>query len=151
MTNNANTIATNPSEASGIPCQEALPAFGPNEKWVLYDGPCVLCNATVSWLQRRDRRAVLNFAAHPNPDADGVAFWDGNRWHQGHQALSPILKELPSPYPFLGSILARVPVWVTKKMYRWIAAHRYTWFGKNETLRACPVPHSLTEPQQHSC
>jgi len=151
VTNNANTVATNPSDGSGSPGPGPLPTFGPNEKWVLYDGPCVLCNATVSWLQRRDRRAVLNFTPHPNPDADGVAFWDGNRWHHAHQALSPILKELPTPYPFLGSILARVPEWGTKKMYRWIAAHRYTLFGKNEKLTACPVPHSSTEPPQRSC
>ncbi len=151
MTNNPNPTTNNPPVVTGSPDPEPLPAFGPNEKWVLYDGPCVLCNATVSWLQRRDRRNVLHFAPHPNPDADGVSFWDETRWHHAHQALSPILRELPTPYPFLGSILARVPEWGTKKMYRWIAAHRYTLFGKNEKLTACPVPHSSTEPPQRSC
>jgi predicted DCC family thiol-disulfide oxidoreductase YuxK len=122
-----------------------------NRLWVLYDGPCVLCNATVRWLQKRDRFNRLHFAPHPDPHADGVAFWNGLEWLHGPMALAPLLGTLPAPYSALGWVLQRIPKWLIKKMYRWIAAHRYTWFGKNETLTACPIPHSSSEPQQRSC
>ena len=37
-----------------------------------------------------------------------------------------------------------------KKMYRWLARHRYTLFGKKEPLTTCPVPSSWHEPRPHS-
>ena len=145
------TMSTDPSHPPLQVLPPPLPILGSEEKWVLYDGPCVLCNATVSWLRKHDRRGVLQYAPHPNPEADAVAYWNGLRWYHAHEALSPILRELATPYPYLAQLLSLVPDWILKKMYRWIAAHRYTWFGKNDALTACPIPHSSSEPQYHSC
>ncbi len=131
-------------------------------EWVLlYDGPCGLCQASVQWLMRRDRHQVLRYtslqsvwaaewSAHSGVTlpADSVAIVFGNRLWQGPEVLWKSLELLPAPWPIFARIGRLVPG--QKKMYRWLARHRYTLFGKKEPLTTCPVPSSWHEPRPHS-
>jgi predicted DCC family thiol-disulfide oxidoreductase YuxK len=40
---------------------------------VVYDADCGVCQATVSWLRRRDRRGVLQFVGNDAPLPEGVS------------------------------------------------------------------------------
>lgn len=133
-----------------------------SKEWVLlYDGPCGLCQASVLWLMRRDKKQVLRFVSlqsewardwafhngKPLPE-DSVALVYGTGLWTGPHVLHQSLRLLPSPWPALAFILRIVPG--QKKIYRWLAQHRYRLFGQKELLTTCPAPHSWHEPRPHS-
>ncbi len=59
---------------------------------------------------------------------DEVILVAGEQHWIGADAIGKCLHLLPFPYPMLGWIYAHLPG--RKKIYRWLAQHRYTWFGK---------------------
>ena len=137
----------------------------PSPEWVLlFDGPCALCQGAVRWLMRRDRGMRLRYSPLQGDWAqewkrryapgdvwpDEVILVAGEQHWIGADAIGTCLRILPFPYPELGWIYAHLPG--RKKIYRWLAKHRYTWFGKkDEFLTTCPAPRSWHEPRPHSC
>jgi predicted DCC family thiol-disulfide oxidoreductase YuxK len=134
-------------------------------EWVLlFDGPCALCQGAVRWLMRRDRGMRLRYSPLQGDWAqewkrryapgdvwpDEVILVAGEQHWIGADAIGKCLRLLPFPYPLLGWTYAHLPG--RKKIYRWLAQHRYTWFGKKEELlTTCPAPRSWREPRPHSC
>ncbi len=134
-------------------------------EWVLlFDGPCALCQGAVRWLMRRDRKQKLRYSplqgdwaqewkrrhAPDEPWPGEVILVAGEQHWIGADAIGKCLHLLPFPYPMLGWIYAHLSG--RKKIYRWLAQHRYTWFGKkDEVLTTCPAPRSWREPRPHSC
>jgi predicted DCC family thiol-disulfide oxidoreductase YuxK len=127
---------------------------------VLFDGHCGLCNGTVRWLIRHDRRDRLRFAASEAPR--GVEFLA--RCGQGSQfpsqrlstilvvrdpggpeenllarsdAVLSLLRELPPPWPWIASTVAWIPSPLRDLGYRLIARWRYRIWGR---LGSCPLP-----------
>jgi predicted DCC family thiol-disulfide oxidoreductase YuxK len=137
----------------------------PSPEWVLlFDGPCALCQGAVRWLMRRDRGMRLRYSPLQGDWAqewkrryapgdvwpDEVILVAGEQHWIGADAIGKCLHLLPFPYPQLGCTYAYLPG--RKKIYRWLAQHRYTWFGKKEELlTTCPAPRSWREPRPHSC
>ncbi|HAB35837.1 MAG TPA: hypothetical protein DCE58_04465 [Cryomorphaceae bacterium] len=134
-------------------------------EWVLlFDGPCPLCQRAIRWLMHRDRRKVLCYTPLHSawtaewkrrhaPDVvwpdEVVLVQDGHYWF-GADAIAITMQLLPFPYSFLGTMYRFLPG--RKKIYRWLAQHRYTWFGKKEPLlTTCLAPRSWREPRPHSC
>lgn len=62
---------------------------------------------------------------------------DGRAYVQSTAALR-ITRHLRAPWRFLYA-LAIVPSFLRDAIYRWVAKHRYRWFGKTETCRV-PTP-----------
>lgn len=121
---------------------------------VLFDGVCNLCNGFVNYLIDRDPDAVLRFAAlqsevarerlaalgelPPAPEPQSVLLIeDGRVYHRSTAALR-VLGHLRSPVRFL-KVLLIVPVPVRDVVYRFVARHRYRWFGRTEACRM-PTP-----------
>ena len=137
----------------------------PSPEWVLlFDGPCALCQGAVRWLMLRDRGMRLRYSPLQGDWAqewkrqyapgdvwpDEVILVAGEQHWIGADAIGTCLRILPFPYPALGWIYAHLPG--RKKIYRWLAKHRYNWFGKkDEFLTTCPAPRSWHEPRPHSC
>lgn len=112
---------------------------------VLYDGHCALCHRSVRLLHALDRRGRLQYAplndewsaAYPG----GVVLWTPQRALGGADAVVAALRELGPAGRVLSVAVRATPGY--QKIYRWIATHRYTLFGRaKQDLTSCPAPNS---------
>jgi predicted DCC family thiol-disulfide oxidoreductase YuxK len=127
---------------------------------VLFDGVCNLCSALVTFVIDRDPGAVFRFAslqsaagqaalrAHGRVTEPGeqrvqgapdtvVLIEDGHVYERSTAALR-VARRLRGPWPALYALVV-VPRPLRDAVYRWIARHRYAWFGRTETCRV-PTP-----------
>jgi predicted DCC family thiol-disulfide oxidoreductase YuxK len=122
-----------------------------NHPIVLFDGACGLCNATVTFVLRRDRRARFRFAALQSlagqkalndrglayAGLDYVILIEGSHVSTHSTAALRILAGLGGGWALLGRLGLFCPRRLRDVVYRWIARHRYAWFGR---LAACHRP-----------
>jgi predicted DCC family thiol-disulfide oxidoreductase YuxK len=117
---------------------------------VLFDGVCNLCNRGVNFLIDRDPGGELRFAAlqsmaaadvlrslgHalPAPEPDTILLVEGGRVYERSTAALRIARHLAGGWRLL-AVFALVPRPLRDLVYRWIAAHRYAWFGKASACR----------------
>jgi predicted DCC family thiol-disulfide oxidoreductase YuxK len=116
---------------------------------VIFDGVCNLCNATVDFLIRRDRRGVLRFTANQHeagrqllagrPElggggSDTVYLYHEGRLYERSEAALRIARLLGFPWSMAWGLML-VPRFLRDGVYAWIARNRYRWFGKKETCR----------------
>ena len=112
---------------------------------VFFDGYCNLCNASVDWIIKRDKKNVFKFASLQGETAkkvltkipyslDSVVLYKSEKVYTHFKAIANIAKQLPFPYN-MGIILYLIPDF----LYQFIAKNRYRWFGKKETCRM-PTP-----------
>jgi predicted DCC family thiol-disulfide oxidoreductase YuxK len=116
---------------------------------IVFDGICVLCNGWVRFLLKHDREGRYRFAAmqteagrallagHGLDPDDPASFLlvDGERAWTDSAAIQRVLTGLGGVWRLAG-VIAVVPRAVRDPLYRWIARHRYRWFGTT----ACHVP-----------
>lgn len=117
---------------------------------MLFDGDCNLCNGSVKFILRRDRRGRFQFASLQSaagrqalaavgatgPLPDSIVLVRDGRVAMKSAAALQIARGLRWPWPLL-AVFWLVPRPLRDLVYDWIARHRYRWFGKNE---ACLVP-----------
>jgi predicted DCC family thiol-disulfide oxidoreductase YuxK len=127
---------------------------------VIFDGHCGLCNRTVRWLLRRDRRDRMRFAAAESPQAAGLLARHGvgspdpesgpatilvvrdaggpaEQILARSEAVLAVLRELPRPWPAVAAALRWIPQPLRDMGYRLIARWRYHIWGR---LESCPLP-----------
>jgi predicted DCC family thiol-disulfide oxidoreductase YuxK len=115
---------------------------------VFFDGVCNLCNAFVDFLMRK--KTSLKFASLQGKTAKellppdfttafpSVVYYSWGKLETESTAAIRILSKLGGPYKLLKVFLI-VPPFIRDSVYRFIANHRYAWFGKRETCRL-PTP-----------
>ncbi|MFZ8961491.1 MAG: thiol-disulfide oxidoreductase DCC family protein [Flavobacteriaceae bacterium] len=117
---------------------------------VLFDGICVLCHFWVRVLCRWDRNNRLQFASLNGEWAkqwekqnnlsllsyDSIVVIKENKIYTEDKAVFTLLKTLGGGWKVL-LIFSFLPSFLTQKIYRFIAAKRYQWFGK---YTECPLP-----------
>jgi predicted DCC family thiol-disulfide oxidoreductase YuxK len=117
---------------------------------VLFDGVCNLCNATVQFLIKRDRKKKLRYASLQGSfgqktlrdfglNAAAPASFillDGGQIYTHSSGALRVLSHLGGFWKVL-SWLEVVPRFVRDGVYNIIARNRYRWFGKRES---CMVP-----------
>lgn len=120
---------------------------------IVFDGVCILCNGWVRFVLERDADgrfvfAVMQTAAGRrllqehglDPDApaslllldEGVPYTDST-------AILRVLARLGAGWKTVAGALSAVPLALRDPAYRWIARHRYRWFGRRATCVA-PAP-----------
>ena len=122
---------------------------------MLYDGVCGLCNGTVQFVLRHDRKKVFRFAPLQGAFAatllgkKGVNAADLSSFYivvfreekevllKRSDAAVFVMEELPGAWPAVGRVLRLVPRPLRDWGYSVIARSRYQLFGKYET---CPIP-----------
>jgi len=118
---------------------------GPRSTVVLYDGDCALCQRSVRLLNALDRNGVLSYApltdewrqAYPG----GVVVWTPSAVYSGADAVVQALRCLGPRGRMVAAGVRFTPGY--KKMYRWVATHRYQIFGRaTQDLTSCPAPSS---------
>lgn len=148
MTNSENmeNMKENPPRRQGETPESPRPAATPLII-VFFDGYCGLCNASVDWLLRLDRKRVLRFSPLQGETArsllsqttiralDTVTVWTGGRTYRRSSAFITIFANLGLPWPLVGAALWIIPSPLRNAVYDFIARHRNRWFGKREVCR----------------
>lgn len=125
---------------------EIPPAISAEQNILLFDGVCNLCNGTVQFLIRADRRKKLRFASlqsepgqqllryfrYSGPALHSVVFCKGDRLFTHSQAILEVFRLMGFPWSILFTFII-VPRPIRDFVYKWIAQNRYRWFGKKET------------------
>lgn len=118
-------------------------------KIVFFDGVCHLCMGSVQFLLKQNQTESLYFSTIGSKSfldliptnvreslPDSIIYWNEGEVLVESDAILGITKELGLPWRF-GLVFWIVPKGVRNQIYRWIAKHRYQWFGKAES---CMVP-----------
>jgi predicted DCC family thiol-disulfide oxidoreductase YuxK len=116
---------------------------------ILFDGICNLCNRSVKLILKYEKEHRFRFAALQSDAAknilkgfeneaisDSVILIEDGKLFQNSTAALKIAKKLRG-YRFLYFLIV-IPLWIRDPLYRFIAKHRYRWFGKKDT---CMVPY----------
>lgn len=114
---------------------------------VFFDGECNLCNGAVDFLISRDTNSNLMFASLQGEAAkkyisqvqidrlQSLIVWSKGQLYRESDAVLFLLKELGGFWRLVASIGHVFPRNFRDVIYRWIARHRYIWFGKRATCR----------------
>ncbi len=119
----------------------------PKKYIILFDGICNLCNGTVNFILKRDKKYQFRFVTLQSdlgnelieqykiaPETDSVILIIQNRVYTESDAAIEIARKLPAPWNWL-SVFKIIPKKIRDGVYKWIAKNRYRWFGKRDTCR----------------
>ena len=116
-------------------------------KVVLFDGVCILCNASVDFIVRHEKDDELKFASLQSDFGkslikktgietvpDSILFYCKGELFTKSKAVLHVCRYLTFPLNLL-RIFTIIPTSLADLIYEWIAKNRYKWFGKKETCR----------------
>jgi predicted DCC family thiol-disulfide oxidoreductase YuxK len=125
-----------------------------DKKIILFDGVCNLCDATVQFLIKRDKKDIFRFVAiqsetgqqiikHIGIDTsktDSIILYEpGNAYYYKAEAALKIARELGGVYSLL-SVFLLLPKRFSNVVYDYVARNRYKWYGKkNECMIPTPA------------
>ena len=116
------------------------------QPWViLFDGTCKLCNGSVRFIIKRDKRQRFTFASAQSPEGQALAaacglsgptpgsmvLKIGDRCYLRSTAALQIARRLDGPWPVFFAFIV-VPAGLRDWMYKLIATRRQKLFGKAE-------------------
>ena len=127
--------------------------FPKGKKIILFDGVCNLCEASVQFVIKYDKKDVFRFVALQselgieiikhigleNNNIDSVILYEpGIAYNYKSAAALEIAKNLGGFFHF-GTVFKLIPNGLRNLLYDYIARNRYLWYGKKES---CLVPTS---------
>ena len=121
-----------------------------NHPVILFDGVCNLCNASVQFIIKHDKKSVFRFASLQsefgkriiekfdlaNKNIDSVMLFENNTIQLKSTAALQIAKRLGGIYSAL-YVFIIIPRFMRDSIYDFVARNRYRWFGKQES---CMIP-----------
>jgi predicted DCC family thiol-disulfide oxidoreductase YuxK len=121
-----------------------------NHPIVLFDGVCNLCNSSVQFIIKKDKKKIFRFASLqgetgqallqkfklPTDNFNSFILVEEDTIYTKSTGALRMLKKLGGAWSLLyGFIL--VPAFIRNAVYNWVASNRYKWFGKQES---CMIP-----------
>ncbi len=120
---------------------------------ILFDGVCNLCNSSIQFIIKKDKKNVFTFASLQSDAAKNILLQyfpkkkNNNRFNTIYlikngtvltesTAILHVFKELKLPYKLLFWFII-IPKFIRDIIYKFISKNRYKWFGKKDT---CMVP-----------
>lgn len=121
-----------------------------NKSIIFFDGVCNLCNASVNFVIKHDKKEQFLFASFQsdaakeillhfnlkNLDVNTVILVEGQKVYDKSTAVLKIAKRLDGGYKAFYAFFI-VPKIFRDWVYDIIAKNRYLWFGKRES---CMIP-----------
>lgn len=114
-----------------------------NKKLILFDGVCNLCNASVLYVIKRDKKDVFMFAplqsnigqqiseiySIGSKIPNSILLFEHEKWvsHKSTAAIK-IAAKLGFPYNLL-LVFYIIPPFIRNWVYDYIAKNRYKWYG----------------------
>lgn len=109
---------------------------------IIFDGECVLCNRSVAFIIRNDRKGSFRFA-HSKSETiyhllqsqggfapnESLILIEGEKIYKESDAALRIARKLRQPWPAF-YIFIIIPGFLRNFLYRFIARNRYSVFGK---------------------
>ena len=119
---------------------------------ILFDGICNLCNSSVNFIIKNDKKEHFLFASLQSDAAkdillqyqvkkikfDSILLIENGEIFEKSRAALRISRNLDGAYRFI-YFLKIIPKFLTDWIYEIIARNRYKWFGKKEF---CMIPSS---------
>lgn len=123
-----------------------------NKSIILFDGVCNLCNASVIFIIKHDKKAQFLFASLQSDAAkeillqynskkikiDSIVLIQNNEIYEKSSAALRIAKALSGGFKSLYLFII-IPKFIRDFGYDYIAKNRYKWYGQKET---CMIPTS---------
>lgn len=117
---------------------------------VLFDGVCNLCNRSVQFIVRHDRKKKFKFASLQGKtgqallqqhgidqnEPNSFVLLENNKVYTRSTAVLRLLKILGGGWSLL-YIFIIIPAFIRDAVYNWLARNRYKWFGKRDS---CMLP-----------
>ncbi|HZM20583.1 MAG TPA: thiol-disulfide oxidoreductase DCC family protein [Anaerolineales bacterium] len=121
------------------------------QKIILFDGVCNLCNGSVIFILEREKQLIFQFASIQSETGKELLEWcrlpkdfnqaviliDEGKIYLGSTAALKIGQYLNFPWSILSYLGLVVPRFIRDWVYNQIARHRYQWFGKRDM---CMIP-----------
>lgn len=119
---------------------------------ILFDGVCNLCNASIDFILKRDKKnrflvgalqeeagkkLLSNFEVDPEYLDSLILIEDGHIYFRSTAALK-IAKNLSGLWPLFHGLIF-LPSSIRDSIYDWVGRNRYRWFGKKNNCRL-PTP-----------
>lgn len=132
-----------------MPQQES---FSTDHPIVIFDGVCNLCNASIDFIIRQDKKGLFRVTANQHEagqrileeqgvdpqEIDTVFLYENGQLYRRSTAALRIARKLGFPWSLMYAFII-IPAPIRDAVYKVIAANRYRWFGKMETCRL-PTP-----------
>ncbi len=121
-----------------------------NNSIILFDGVCNLCNNSVQFIIKRDKKKRFLFTSLQsdaardillqfqlkNSEMDSIIFIENGKIYQKSDAILKIFKHLNGMWKLSYGFVI-IPKFIRDYVYKIIAKNRYRWFGKREV---CMMP-----------
>jgi predicted DCC family thiol-disulfide oxidoreductase YuxK len=122
-----------------------------NKKIILFDGVCNLCNSSVQYVIKHDKKDIFRFVALQSElgqeilkhigintkHIDSIVLYiPGVAYYYKSAAALEIAKDLGGVFT-LGTIFKIIPSKLRDVLYDYIAKNRYKWYGKQDS---CMIP-----------
>lgn len=131
------------------------PNMGENDRVILFDGVCKLCNSWSKFIIKYDKQCrfklcsvqspqgqdILSFFAMPTDHFDTMLYVEGNQSFDKSDAFLNVVKQLGFAWSLL-YLFKLVPRGIRNWLYDRIALNRYRLFGKYES---CMLPSKENE------
>ncbi|WP_179334971.1 thiol-disulfide oxidoreductase DCC family protein [Winogradskyella costae] len=123
-----------------------------DKQLILFDGVCNLCNSSVLYVIKRDKKNKFLFAPLQSDigdaikkkfninteQTDSILLYNPEKDSLTYKSTAALLvaKNLGFPTCIL-SVFLILPVFARNWVYNYIAKHRYQWYGRKES---CMIP-----------
>ncbi len=117
---------------------------------VFFDSHCLLCNGSVQFILKYERKHILQFAPFggvtyhkligdhpPDETPDSIVVIQNNQLFRYSKAIILILINMGSFWKILGIAGKIIPPFVSDFFYTIITSNRYKWFGRTDS---CMLP-----------
>lgn len=116
------------------------------ENIVFFDGVCNLCNKSVDWVIRRDKKNRLKYAplqgdaskkllnSHDGQEFNSIVFYNKGIVYQRSTAFIKLMVSVGRGWQMM-YLLMVFPAFIRDFVYNIIAKNRYKWWGKRDSCR----------------